>query len=138
MDHFAALAFVTLADRTGRLVAAWHAGAVIDDRVNVSVRFAAGQRRETVLRNALYDLAQQMAKFRPHLLQMPIAPKGGSLAIADPSGAVPMGVTLPVLRPAGRFAGVAGPVMVPVGQVTTGGELRASLAPPTPGRAISA
>jgi hypothetical protein len=120
LDRYRALAFVTLTDRTGRVVAAWHAVARIDDTVNLDVRFAVQDRQESVLRNALTDLAQQMAAFRPRSLQLPIADKGGGLVIGDPAGAVPIGATLPVLRPAGHFHGVAGAVMVPVGQVLTG------------------
>lgn len=120
LDRFAALAFVTLTDRTGRVVAAWHAVARIDDTINMGVRFAAQTRQETVLRNALADLAGQMAAFHPRSLQLSIADKGGALVIADSASAVPIGATLPVLRPAGHFRGVAGVVMVPVGQVLTG------------------
>lgn len=120
LDRFTALAFVTLTDRTGRVVAAWHAVARIDDTINLGVRFAAQTRQETVLRNALTDLAGQMAGFRPRSLQLPIGEKGGALAIADPASAVPIGATLPVLRPAGHFRGIAGTVLVPVGQVLTG------------------
>ncbi|MCJ2180998.1 hypothetical protein [Novosphingobium album (ex Hu et al. 2023)] len=39
--------------------------------------------------------------------------------MADTTGLAGIGQTLPVLRPAGKYPGVTGPVMVPVGEVTT-------------------
>jgi hypothetical protein len=95
---------VTLTDRTGRVVAAWHAVARIDDIVNLYVRFAAQDRQESVLRNALTDLAQQMAAFRPRSLQLPIADKGGGLVIGDPAGPCRLVPRCPCCARRGTFA----------------------------------
>jgi len=68
--------------------------------------------------NALLDAARQMGAFRPQPQFLPVSTAAGGFVITDPGGAVPLGETLPVLRPVGRFKGLSGPVMVPVGTVT--------------------
>jgi hypothetical protein len=119
MDHHEAFVFVTLVDASGRAVGTWQGHNVIEDKVSSGIRMSLAQRRDAVLRNALEDAAKAMATFRPQPRLVALLGKGGTMTMAD-GGASGMGQTLPVLRPAGRFSGISGPVMVPVGVVTTG------------------
>ena len=119
MDHHEAYAFVTLVDASGRAVGTWQGHSVLEDKVSRGIRLSASQRHDAVLRNALEDAAKAMSSFRPQPRFVPLAGKGGAMVMADTAGAAGLGQTLPVLRPAGRFPGVAGAVMVPVGAVTT-------------------
>ncbi|WP_404478565.1 hypothetical protein [Novosphingobium sp. BL-52-GroH] len=119
MDHHEAFAFVTLVDASGRAIGSWQGHNVIEDKVTRGIRLSASQRHDAVLRNALGDAAKAISTFRPQPRFVPLTDKGGALVMTDDAGAAGLGQTLPVLRPAGRFPGVTGAVMVPVGDVTT-------------------
>ena len=118
IDHFEAFVSAIVVDRTGRVVGSWQGQNALDDRVNAGVHFPADKRREAVLRNALVDLSTKLATFQPQPLALPVLRKDGALYAADPTGAIPMQTTFEVMRPAGRFPGIAGEVLVPVGQAT--------------------
>ena len=122
IDHFEAYASAIVVDRTGRVVGAWEGRNAVDDRVNAGVHFPADKRREAVLRNALIDLATKLATFRPQPLSLPVVRKNDALFADDPTGAIQMQTMFEVMRPAGRFPGITGEVMVPVGQVTARSE----------------
>jgi hypothetical protein len=128
IDHFEAHAFVQLVDATGRVVGAWHGSGLIDDKISAGIRFAADKRRDTVIRNALLDAAGKMAAFRPQPQFLPVTGSAGAMTVADLAGAVPIGASLPVLRRVGRFKGLAGEAMVPVGSVTAGEPVAAGIA----------
>lgn len=119
VERHAALAMVTLVDASGRAVGTWQGNGLIEDKISGDMRMPLSQRRDAVLRNALEDAARKMGAFRPQPRFARIARKDGTLMVEDAGGAVGLGQTLPVLRPAGRFAGIAGSVMVPVGEVST-------------------
>ena len=116
--RFEAYAYASLVDSSGRVVGAWQGHGAIEDRVAGAMQFASATRRDSVMRNALTDLAQSMAGFRPQPVTAPVTQRDGHIVIIDNGGAVPLELTLPVLREAGRFHGLAAPVMVPVGFVT--------------------
>lgn len=120
VDHHEAFAFVTLVDASGRAIGTWQGHNMIEDKVSLGIRLSAAQRHDAVLRNALEDAAKAMAAFRPQPRFVPVTGKAGALVMADTGGMAGLSQTLPVLRPAsGSFAGVAGKVMVPVGEITT-------------------
>lgn len=119
VERHEALAFVTLSDASGRAVGGWQGRGLIEDQVTGGIRMPAWQRREAVVRNALADVAAKMAGFKPVPRTLPIAKAGAEMVIADPGGIVPLGLTLPVMRPSGRFPGVKEEVLIPVGEVNT-------------------
>lgn len=119
VERHEALAFVTLVDASGRAVGAWQGRGLIEDKVSGDIRLPLSQRRDAVLRNALLEVAHKMGEFRPQPRFLPLERKNGAMVLDDSSGAARAGETLQVLRPAGRFAGLASSVMIPVGVVTT-------------------
>jgi len=119
LERHEAHAFVTLVDKTGRVVASFHGVGGITDEVAGTMRFSPDQRRDTVVRNALIDAARQMAGFRVQPLSLPIVRVGSNMLVRDAGGAVPLGAQFMVLRDAGRMKGIDGSVLVPVGRVGT-------------------
>ncbi|WP_159983768.1 MULTISPECIES: hypothetical protein [unclassified Novosphingobium] len=119
IDRHEAYAFVTLVDASGRAIGTWQGHNAIEDKVSRGIRLSPSQRHDAVLRNALEDAAKAISAFRPQPRFAPLSGKSGAMLIADTGGAAGQGQTLPVLRPAGRFPGIAGNVLVPVGKVTT-------------------
>lgn len=119
VERFEALAFVTLSDASGRAVGGWQGRGLIEDEVSGGIRMPAWQRREAVVRNALSDVAAKMAGFKPVPRTLPVSRSGTQILIEDPGGIVPLGLTLPVMRPSGRFSGVKEEVLIPVGEVNT-------------------
>lgn len=119
VERHEALAFVTLTDASGRAVGGWQGRGLIEDKVTGDIRLPEWQRREAVVRNALADAASRMAGFRPVPHTLPISKAGAQAFIADPGGLVPMGLTLQVMRPSGRFGGLKDEVLVPIGMVNT-------------------
>ncbi|WCT80248.1 hypothetical protein [Novosphingobium humi] len=118
LARYEAYAYATLVDASGRVVGAWQGHDMIEDQVSGGMEFAPATRRDVALRNALGHLARAMADFRPAPVTAPVFMQKDRITIADPGGAVPLDLTLPVLRPAGQVRGLAGPVMVPVGEIT--------------------
>lgn len=118
IERHAAIAFVSLVDPAGRVVATFQGNGQIQDEVSGDMRFSAEQRRDTAVRNALIDAAGAMAKFKPQPLDLPIAGQRDAMRIRDAGGALPVGAQLTVLRDIGRIAGIS--VRMPVGRVTTG------------------
>lgn len=119
VDRYAAHAFVTLYDRTGRAVGTAHGSSKIEDHVSGDMRFSEGQRRDAAVRNALSDAAQKIASFKSQPISLPIKMQAGGLVVADPNGAVPYAVTLPVMRPLGKVKGGKEDIYIPIGHVTS-------------------
>jgi len=119
IDRYDAHAFVSLVDRTGRVVFVAHGEGRITDKVAGEMRFSADQRRDTSVRNALIDAATKLAQFKPQSLSLPVDKAGDALTIHDPGGSLPVGVQLTVLHKIGHVSGISEPVLVPVGEVTT-------------------
>lgn len=119
--RYEARALVALVDRTGRVVATFEGADRIEDQIAQNIGMDAGQRTDTVVRNALVRAVEAMAAFRPVPLALPVATAGGHIRIADAGGALPMDAQLTVLRDMGRLAGVTERILAPVGQVRTTG-----------------
>ncbi|GAA4019329.1 hypothetical protein GCM10022280_18930 [Sphingomonas swuensis] len=118
IERHAAAVFVSLIDRTGRVVHSVQGMGRIQDEVSRDMRFSAEQRRETVIRNALLDAAAKLATFKPKNLELSVAVDGKSISIVDPQGALPLGQEVTVLRSAGRVGSVDR-VYFPVGRLRT-------------------
>lgn len=118
IERHAAFAFVTLVDRSGRVVHAVQGEGRIEDKTSGDMRFSEEQRRDTVIRNALLNAAAKLATFKPRTVELAIRSAGVSMLIDDKAGALPLGAELTVLRPAGRVGSVDG-VYYPVGSVQT-------------------
>lgn len=118
IERHEAHAFATLADRSGRIVGAFHGTGRITDEVAGDMRHSAQQRRDTAVRNALNDLADRIGAFRPETGFVELADGGDAPLIADPGGVLPLGAQMPVLR---RVSGINGrrEVLVPVGDIRT-------------------
>lgn len=119
MERHEALAFVTLVDGSGRVVGSWQGRGLIEDKISDDIRLPLSQRRDAVLRNALTDAALKMNAFRPQPRFLPVQAKDGAFIVDDAAGAAPLGETLQVLRSSGRFPGIAGQVMTPIGKIST-------------------
>lgn len=119
IERHEAHAFVSLVDRSGRIVATFHGVGRISDEISGTIRFSIEQRRDTVVRNALIDAASQMAEFRTKPLALPIVRDGSAMLVRDPGGALPIGAQLTVLRDVGKMGNVGEHVLLPVGQVAT-------------------
>ena len=117
-ERHLAYAFVSLSDRSGRVVFTARGKGFIEDRVSMGVRFSPEQRRDAVVRNALIEAAGQLARFKPQPHELAIAAAGERLLIKDPGGLVPLGAELTVVRAAGRVSGIRSPIRVPVGTIT--------------------
>lgn len=116
--RFEAHALVELVDNAGRILESWAGKALIEDMVAGANRLSPFQRRDAVIRNAIKDVANQMAGFKPRPFQVPLRVRQNRFEIDDPTGAVTLNATLPVLRRIGRVAGIASPdVLVPIGAV---------------------
>ncbi len=114
--RYQAHAFVSLVDRSGRVVFTAHGTGSVEDQI-AGVSFQTDQRQDTVVRNALIDAAGKLAQFKPQPLELPVTPIGSRVLVEDRTGAVPSSAELTVLRPAGNFKGIS--VKVPVGEITT-------------------
>lgn len=128
IDRYEAHAYVTLVDASGRVLGAWQGDGRIEDSTVDGMRFSPVTRRDSALRNALTDVSRKMASFRPQPAVAAVSLQQQKIIIADPAGAVPLGLTLPVMREAGRFHEIKGPVMVPAGEVTGQEAVGASVA----------
>jgi hypothetical protein len=117
VTRFEVHAFVSLVDRTGRIIAAFHGVNRIDDQIAQGMGFSDAQRQDTVLCNALFDAARQMATWHPQPGALAVSTRGGAIFIADPANALPLGGTMPVLRKNGHVGGVREDVLV--SQLTT-------------------
>lgn len=117
--RFEAHVFVSLVDRTGRIVAAFHGINRIDDRIAGNMAFSDAQRQDMVLRNALIDAARQMAAWHPRPGVLAVSARDGGVWIDDPSNALPVGTMVPVLRDFGHLGPVREDVRVPVTHLTT-------------------
>ena len=116
IERHAALAFVSLIDRSGRVVHSVRGNGRIEDQVSGDMRFSVEQRRDTVIRNALLDAAAKLASFKPKNIELPVTADKGVISIADPQAALPLDQELMVLRPAGRV-GRVDRVYYPVGRL---------------------
>lgn len=67
LERFEAHAFLSLVDRTGRVIASFHGVNIITDKVAAGIKFSGDQRRDTVIRNALVDVAAKMKAYKPQL-----------------------------------------------------------------------
>ncbi len=128
IERHEARAFVSLVDRTGRVVASFQGTGRIQDDVAGDMGFSAEQRRDTVVRNALIEAATAMTGFKAQPLDLPVIARHGAMIVRDGGGVLPAGVQLTVLRDIGRMPGIAGPVRVPAGMVTTGDVLAEGVA----------
>jgi len=117
LERFEAHAFLSLVDRTGRVVASFHGVNAITDKVAVGIKFTGSQRRDTVIRNALVDVAEKMKAYKPQPALIPVASTGNGFVLRDAGGAVPLGAEFPVLRTMGKVSGIEGTVRVPIGRV---------------------
>ena len=115
--RFEAHVFVSLVDRTGRIVASFHGSNRIEDQIAGGMGFSDSQRQDTVLKNALFDAAQQMAAWHPKSGILPVSARGASIFVADPTNALPMHTQVPVLRDHGHVGGIHENVLVPVAQI---------------------
>ena len=116
VNTYEAHVFTELLDRSGRVVFTAHGSNRIVDENFGSIRFAAEQRRDTTIRNALIDAAQKVSAFNQQPVDLPIESEGEQMLVTDPGGVLPLGAQALVLRDLGRVGGVPG-VRVPVGQV---------------------
>lgn len=116
VNTYEAHVFTELLDRSGRVVFTAHGSNRIVDENFGSIRFAAEQRRDTTIHNALIDAAQKVSAFNQQPVDLPIASQGGQMLVTDPGGVLPLGAQAVVLRDLGRVGGVPS-VRVPVGQV---------------------
>ena len=136
--RFEAHVFVSLVDRTGRIVAAFHGSNRIEDRIAGGMGFDDRQRQDTVLHNALIDAAQKMAAWHPRPGTLAVSERDGAVWIDDPANALPLGTMVPVLRNFGHFGKVSEDVHAPVAHLTTqapsGGGVIAVNADPLPYR----
>lgn len=124
MHTFEAYALAELLDRSGRVVYAANIKNRIDDQVAADVAFSEQSREDTVISNALQQLADKMSsEFKPQTLRVPIAVRGEGYSLDDPGGSVPPGATGVALRKKGRVNGIAGEVWFPVGTYTVDGSL---------------
>lgn len=128
IERHEARAFVSIVDQTGRVVASFQGTGRIQDDVAGDMGFSADQRRDTVIRNALIEAATAMTRFKAQPLDLPIVDQRGTMIVRDGGGALPSGVQLTVLRDVGRMNGIAGPVRIPAGMVTTGDVLAEGIA----------
>jgi len=117
--RFEAHVFVSLVDRTGRIVAAFHGTNRIEDKIAQGMAFSDAQRQDTVLRNALFDAAQKMASWHPKPGTLAVSARDGAIWIDDPANALPTGTMVPVLRNFGPKGAVREDVRAPVAHLTT-------------------
>lgn len=117
--RFEAHVFVSLVDRTGRIVAAFHGTNRIDDKIAGGMTFADAQRQDTVLHNALVDAARQVAAWHPRPGTLAISARDGAIWIDDPANALALGTMVPVLRNFGHVGPVREDVRAPVAHLTT-------------------
>lgn len=116
LHSYQAYATAEILDRSGRVVFATFANNRIDDQVAAGIAFGEDARHDTVISNALQELADKIsASFKPQLLRLPIKGSGGTYLLDDPSGSVSDGAVGVVLRKKGRVSGVVGDVWTPVG-----------------------
>ena len=115
--RFEAHVFVSLVDRTGRIVASFHGSNRIEDQIAGGMSFGDDQRQDRVLNNALFDAAQQMAAWHPKPGALPVSARSGSIFVADPANALPLHSQVPVLRDVGHVGGIHENVLVPVAEI---------------------
>lgn len=116
--RFEAIVLVELVDNAGRILDTWIGKAAIEDTVAGTNRLSTFQRRDAVVRNAIKDVAVQMASFKPRPFQVPLRSRQNRFEIDDPTGAIMLNATLPVLRRLGRVPGIKSQdVLIPVGLV---------------------
>lgn len=115
-DTFEAYAIADVVDRSGRVVFSTSAADRIVDDVVGTMGFSIGQRQDTVVRNALFKLAQRIGlEFKPRNLRLPAEAQGNADYALDPGGALAIGTRGMVLRKAGNFDGIKDDVLFPVG-----------------------
>jgi len=117
LERFEAHAFLSLVDRTGRVIASFHGANTITDKVAAGIKFTGDQRRDTVIRNALIDVAEKMKAYKPQPALIPVTSAGDGFVLHDAGGAVPLGAEFPVLRTVGKVSGIEGVVRIPIGRV---------------------
>lgn len=114
---YEAHALAELTDSSGRIVYATSVKNHIDDQVSAEISFSDDARQDTVVKNALIQLADKIsAEFKPQAFRLAISGSGGSAVISDPSGSISQGATGLVLHKRGKIGGVTGDVWVPLGE----------------------
>jgi hypothetical protein len=117
--RFEAHVFVSLVDRTGRIIATFHGVNRIEEQMSDGMGFSDVERQNTVLQNALIDAASKMAAWHPQPEALAVSMRGGNVFIADPANALPLDATMPVLRNYGHIGGVREDVLAPFAQLTS-------------------
>lgn len=116
MHSYQAYATAEIVDRSGRVVFATFADNRIDDQVAAGIAFGEDARQDTVISNALQQLADKVSTgFKPQQLRLPLKGNGVSFSLNDPAGNVSDRAVGVVLRKKGRFSWVGGDVWTPVG-----------------------
>lgn len=115
-DTFESYAIADVVDRSGRVMfSASVSDRIVDDVVG-TMGFSIEQRQDTVVRNALFKLAQRIGlEFKPRNVRLPATGQGNADYALDPGGALAIGTRGVVLRKAGNFAGINDDVLFPVG-----------------------
>ncbi len=116
IQTFEAHAVASILDRSGRVVFSTVASDRINDQIADGIGFSADQRQDTVTKNALLKLSQRIAtEFKPQNIRLPLVENNKDGSVSDPSGVLSLGASGLVVRKAGRFAGVASEILVPIG-----------------------
>lgn len=116
LHSYQAYATAELTDRSGRVVFATTADNRIDDQVAAGIAFSDDARHDTVVSNALQQLADKIsAGFKPRALRLTVKSTAGGFMLDDAGGSIGAGAVGLVLRKKGRVTGVEGDVWSPVG-----------------------
>lgn len=117
MHSYEAHALAELLDRSGRVVYAANVANKIDDKVAANVAFSEDARQDTVVSNALKQLADKVSsEFKPKALRVPITARGETFGLDDPGGSVGDGSSGLALRKKGKISGIEGDVWLPTGR----------------------
>ncbi len=113
-----ARALVEVLDRQGRVVfAAQGLGRTVDEVVE-GMTFSSQQRRDTVVRNAIVEAADKIAKgFRPQRLRLAAGPDPDGISFQDPTSLLSPGQRGMLMRKVGAVDGVDGVVWRPLADI---------------------